>query len=349
MEKIKVVQYGCGKMAKYIIRYLYENGAMIVGAIDTNPAIIGMDIGDFAGLGIKTGVCISDQADQVLDETDPDIAVVTLFSLVSDCFDHYVKCLSRGISVISTCEEATYSWTTDPVRTNQLDVIAKENGCTFVGSGMEDIFWVNMVGLVAGGCHSIKKIEGAVSYNVEDYGIALAKAHGAGLTLDEFETEVASADNISEEERQELINKGEFLPSYMWNTNGWLCDKLGLHVTSQVQKCVPITHDEDIESSTLGMTVKAGQATGMSAVVTTQTEEGIVIESECIGKVYSKDDFDCNNWTVYGEPNTNLIIERPSTVELTCSAIVNRIEDVISSEAGYVPTSRMGELKYRLK
>ena len=39
------------------------------------------------------------------------------------------------------------------------------------------------------------------------------------------------------------------------------------------------------------------------------------------------------------------IRDRPSTVELTCATIVNRIPDVIASEPGFIPTSRMGELK----
>ena len=87
----------------------------------------------------------------------------------------------------------------------------------------------------------------------------------------------------------------------------------------------------------------------MSAVVTTNTEEGIVIESECIGKVYGKEDFDKNEWTIIGEPETTLVINRPATVELTCASVVNRIPDVIRSKPGYVPTEEIGELTYKKK
>ena len=349
-RKIKVVQYGTGKMALYTMRYVYEKGAEIVGAVDINPNVIGKDIGDLLGTE-KKNVVVTDikDAEKMLLEVKPDICIVTTMSLINDVEDALLLCAKLGINAITTCEEAFFPANSNPKVTEKIDKLAKENGCTITGSGYQDAYWGNLISTIAGSTHNITKIKGSSSYNVEDYGIALAKAHGAGLTLEEFDKEVASADKIPAEERQKLIDSGEYSPSYMWNTNGWLCEKLGLTVESQTQKCVPQTHKEDINSSTLNMTVKAGLATGMSAVVTTTTKEGIVIESECIGKVYAPEDFDKNEWTIYGEPNTTLVINRPSTVELTCASIVNRIPDVINAEAGYITTDKMGEMKYRVK
>ncbi len=349
-RKVKVVQYGTGKMSVYTMRYVYEKGGEVVGAVDTNPNVIGKDIGEVMGTenkGVKV-VSVAD-AENMLKETKPDIVIVTTMSLFKDVEESLMLCAKLGINAITTCEEAFYPMNSNPVATKKIDEMAKQNGCTITGSGYQDIYWGQLISSIAGSTHKITKIKGSSSYNVEDYGIALAQAHGAGLTLDEFDKQVASVDRITDEERKAMIDKGEYLPSYMWNVNGWLCEKLGLTVKSQTQKTVPQTHNEDIDSSTLQMTVKAGDATGMSAVVTTETEEGITIESECIGKVYSKDDFDKNEWTVIGEPNTTLVINRPSTVELTCASIVNRIPDVINSKPGYVPTEEMGELNYRTK
>ncbi len=349
-EKVKVVQYGTGKMSVYTMRYVYEKGGEIVGAIDVNPDVIGKDIGEIMGTenkGVK--VVALEEAEKMMQETKPDIAIVTTMSLFSDVEDALMLCAKLGINAITTCEEAFYPANSNPVATKKIDEMAKQTGCTITGSGYQDIYWGQLVSSIAGSTQTIKKIKGSSSYNVEDYGIALAKAHGAGLTLEEFDKQVASVDRISDEERQEIINKGEYLPSYMWNVNGWLCEKLGLTVKSQTQKTVPQTYSEDIYSETLGMTVKAGDATGMSAVVTTETEEGITLETQCIGKVYSKDDFDKNEWTIEGEPTTTLVINRPATVELTCASVVNRIPDVIAAKPGYLPTEQIGELNFKCR
>lgn len=77
-----MVQYGCGKMSKYILRYLYEKGAEIIGAIDLE----GVDVGEYAGLGLKLGVKISNDAD-----------------------------------IVTTCEEVIYPWTTVSALTNKLE------------------------------------------------------------------------------------------------------------------------------------------------------------------------------------------------------------------------------------
>ena len=350
MRKIRVAQIGCGKMSKYTMRYVYEKGGEIVAGFDVAEDRIGKDIGEIIGSGNK-GVYIENVSnlEETLLKLRPDVAIITTMSLMSDLEDVMTICARCGVNAISTCEEAFFPWNSAKTITEKIDRIAKENNCTICGSGYQDYSWGTLITSLCGTTQSIKKIKGKSSYNVEDYGIALAEVHGAGLDLERFDREIASVDRISDEERQKLIDSGNYSPSYMWTVNGWLCSKLGLTVTRQTQKCIPQTYREDLYSSTLQMTIKKGDATGMSAVVTTETKEGIVIESECIGKVYGKDEFDVNEWTVEGEPTTTVTVNRPATVELTCATIVNRLIDVIRAENGYTTTDKMPDIHYYSK
>lgn len=350
MKQIKAVQIGCGKMSKYIMKYIYDLGGSIVGAVDISEKLIGTDIGLIIDTE-KKGVIVEDisKLDEILKETKPDIAIITTMSFLNDVEESIRTCIINKVNVITTSEECFYAENSNPTLFHELDVLAKSNRVTITGCGYQDVFWGNMITVLAGSNHNITKIKGSSSYNVEDYGLALAKAHGAGLTLDEFESEIASLDNISDEERENIIHKREFNPSYMWNAVGWIADKMHLTPKRLTQKCVPMTSEEDIHSETLNMDIASGMATGMSAVATLETEEGIIIEAECIGKVYGPNDFDKNIWTIYGEAETTVTIDRPNTVELTCGDIVNRIPDVIDARPGFIPTSKLNESTYKLK
>lgn len=348
-RKIRVAQYGCGKMSIPTMKYLYDHGAEVVCAFSKTDRVVGKDIGVLMGTK-NQGVTIhyATEAAKVFDETKPDVCIIETMALMPDCEDIFLLCAEKGINAISTCEEAFYPWNSRYKMTKKIDDLAKKNGCTICGSGAQDMGWGHIIATVAGASNRITKIKGAVIYNSEDYGIALARVHGVNFTPEQFDKEISAPNNIKEADRSEVLEKEAFLPCYVWNSNGWICSKFGLTVTKQEQIFTPMTHREPLYSEVLQETIVPGNATGLSAKVITETEEGITIESECIGKVYAPGEEDLITWTIYGEPDQEIILKKPDTVGITCASVVNRIPDVMNAAPGFTTTDKMPTPAYRI-
>ena len=92
-RKLKAVQYGCGKMSVFLMRYLLEKGADIVAAFDVSPNVIGKDIGEIMG-GANTGILVSDAKDAgtIMSELKPDVCVVATMSTMADIKEAFVTC-----------------------------------------------------------------------------------------------------------------------------------------------------------------------------------------------------------------------------------------------------------------
>ena len=106
-RKVKVVQFGCGRMGSICMKYALDKGADIIGAFDMKPEVIGKDISVRAG-GAERGVKISDskEFEEKLPQLKPDIVVVTTQSLVKDVYPVLKICAENGINAITSCEEA---------------------------------------------------------------------------------------------------------------------------------------------------------------------------------------------------------------------------------------------------
>lgn len=139
---MKIIQYGCGKMSKFTMRYVLENGWEIIGAVDINPEIIGKDISTVIGCeekGFKITSC--EDAEKLFSEVKADACIITTMSLLKDCKDALLLCAKHGVNAITTCEEAFYPMNSNPNLTMEIDKLAKENNCTITGSGYQDAFW----------------------------------------------------------------------------------------------------------------------------------------------------------------------------------------------------------------
>jgi secondary-alkyl amine dehydrogenase [NAD(P)+] len=331
VRPVRAIVYGVGAMGRVMARLLIDKGCEIVGAVARSPEKVGRDLGEVAGLGLRTGVAVEADARRAL-EAGADVAMVSVASYLSVMFEHFRVCLEHGCDVVTIEEETVWPWRTAPELAEELDRIAKAHGATLAASGAQDVFWINLVSVLMGAAHRVDAVSGRCTWNADDYGPEVARHVHLGELPERFESFVAAhgwPDFVARATLEALAVDAGLTPAA---------------VTPSVK---PVVADEDVWSTSLGQVIAAGRLLGVVDAVTLHTREGPALSFEMEGRLFREGEVDTNEWVIKGEPELRLLNDRVPTRLITCTSAVNRIPDVIAAPAGLVTLDRLPKPRYK--
>ena len=343
-DKIRAVHVGFGAMGQVITQYMIEKGIEVTGVFN-RKSNIGKDLSEITDFGEGIRIRQIDELDEFLKETRPDVCTVSTETLMCDLKGILMSCAENGVNAITIGEEAIYPWNSSPEITAEIDKAARENNCTICGSGYQDIFWGVITSTLAAVVHKAEKIIVYSRYGLNGCGTLIYDYHGCDITVEEFERNFCFCNDMSPEEQDRAVREGTLEPSLMWMMNDWICSKLDLTPVSKKQIIEPVVNDFPVYMEAYGRYVDPGKAAGLKATVTTETEQGVTIETINIGKVDVPGEGGECRWEIIGTPNVKMVMPDPDDIALTCSPLVNRIPALLEAPAGFVTTDRLPEMK----
>jgi 2,4-diaminopentanoate dehydrogenase len=317
-DRLRVIQFGVGPIGLRTVEYLSEKHSLeIVGAIDADPRKIGADLGELAGFTEPLGVQVRGDAAEALKEIDAEAVILTTTSSLEKIHPQVLQIVASGKNIVSSCEELTYPWISQPEIAADIDRAARENGVSILSTGVNPGFLMDFLPLVVSGvCREVRKVIVERIQNAQFRRIPFQKKIGAGLTVGEFNAKVA-----------EGVLRHVGLPESMH----MIAAGLGWHLDEATDSIAPVIARGQI--STPALTIEPGFVTGV----------------EQIGRAFSHDREVINlifRATV-GEPNPRdrIIIEGSPHIELaikdgingdiaTCAILVNAIPAVVRAAPG---------------
>ncbi len=188
MAKIRTVHIGLGPVGQKTVRYALErDGIEVVGAVDTDPAKAGMDLGRLCGLRRDLGVAVHDSLSGVARGAKPHVAVLTTVSDMERIAPQIEGVLAQGLPVVSTCEELSYPWEASPRLARRLDRAAKAAGVAVLGTGVNPGFLMDLLPIcLTAVCQKITRVTVTRVQDASFRRGPFQRKIGAGLTLAEF-------------------------------------------------------------------------------------------------------------------------------------------------------------------
>jgi hypothetical protein len=318
-KKIRAIQYGVGPIGASIARLMREKQAIeIIGAIDTDPAKLGRDLGEVVGAtDAPWGVVISSDSKDVL-EQNADVVIHSTSSSLPQVMDQLLACLEAESCIVSTCEELSYPFRTHPELAAKLDAVAKEMGVALVGTGVNPGFVMDKLVITLAAVS--QRIEHAKALRIVDASkrrLPLQKKIGAGMTVEEFRAQVKAG-----------VIKHVGLPESV----AMVADSLNLPVETIIETIEPRVATDRVQTEYL--IVEPGQAAGVHQIARGISKDGKeLVHLELQMYVGAKDPAD--TITLTGHPNISLTIPGGSHGDIaTASVAVNSIPVILDASAG---------------
>ncbi|MGC8999019.1 MAG: Gfo/Idh/MocA family oxidoreductase [Candidatus Bathyarchaeia archaeon] len=322
MDEVKVVLYGVGTVGSLIARALLEKrGVKIVGAIDVAKDKVDKDLGEVLGLNKKIGIIVSSDADAVLAKTKPDIAIHATSSYLRDTYPQIASIIKHGVNVISTCEELSYPYCSEPRIAEELDKLAKKHDATVLGTGINPGFLMDtLVITLTAACQKIEKIEAVRVMNAAKRRLPFQKKIGAGLTVEEFKQKIEKGEITG---HVGLVQSIAMIAAAL----AWKLDEI------KVDPVEPVIAKEQVKSDFIK--VDAGKIAGLR-----QTARGIMKGKEVIVldfKAYISAEEEYDAITITGVPTIKQKIQPCIHGDAgTVAVIINSIPKVLKAPAGLV-------------
>ena len=321
-KKIRAIQYGVGPIGASLVRLMREKEAIeVIGAIDTDPAKAGHDLGEVAGASdAPWGIPVSADT-EILGEA-ADVVVHSTSSHLPAVMDQLAACLAAESCVVSTCEELAYPYRKYPHLASKLDTEAKSWGVALVGTGVNPGFVMDKLVLTLGA--AAQRVDAVRVTRIVDASkrrLPLQKKVGAGLSPEEFQ-EQAAAGTIKHHGLPESI--------------AMVADGLGLEIDEITETIEPVIARRPFRTEFLEVGV--GRAAGVHQIArgVSGGKEKIFMELQMyVGAPESNDKIELR-----GEPNLVLAIPGGTHGDLaTAALVVNAIPTILAAPPG-LRTSR---------
>lgn len=354
MDKIRVIIWGFGAMGSGMAKMLLaKKGVEITGVCDSHPDRAGRDM--FSVLksngDIKNNeninhprILIKEKIEDIVFPRCADVVLLATDSFTKKAYNKIVYLLENNLNVISTAEEMAYPKASEPELSAQMDKIAKANGVSVLGTGINPGLIMDLlVVLMTGACIDVEHIKAERINSLSPFGPAVMEEQGVGLTKEEF---------------IQGINKGTLAGHVGFNESvGIITDAIGWKLSKKVQQTQePILTNVPRKAKYIDVT--AGDVAGCSmngyGYVGGKLKVEMVhpqqIEPELEG-------IDTGDYiTIKGTPNINLSIkpEVPGGIG-TIAMCVNMIPQIINASPGLktmldlpVPRAIMGDMRERI-